>query len=711
MRNHRNRALVRAAIFASQLLYAQPGLAANPDCSGLLPPAFERVRGNGRGVEPEDLVRVRDIGPPLNELPDRRLFTLSPDGSAVALPLRQADPASNSYCQGIMIVPLSGAAPRLVDQGGDLIRYEIHQLDGSTQESGIIEAITPQWSSDGRWIMFLKRVDGRTQVWKAAADGGGSAPLTDSPIDVDRFRLMPDSRSLIFTTRPALDEAKAAIEREGLTGHHFDGRYFPLAGSKPQLPEHIASVFHVLDLERGGVRPATATERDALEAPSIKNPREPGAEAKGSRIPEAWVEMTDATFVYPGTTVKYAGADGRTISCPADSCSDAQAPAWTIAGGKSVFFLRREGWAKSLTGLYEWVPGQARPRRILQTKDYFADCELSGRELLCLRETSTRPRHLVRIDLRRGSMETLFDPNPEWRALRVGKVERMNVRNSFGLESAADFVLPVNYQPGQRYPAVVVQYVSRGFLRGGVGDEYPIHALANKGYAVLSVNRPPHLGILAKATTLVEVEQVNLKDWANRKSFLSSIETPLRQLIGRGVIDDKRIGITGMSDGSTTIQFAALHSSLFSAAIMSHCCWERSQAYLDGPDLDDLYRQIGYPNILQPAPEFWREISFAQNTDRIEFPILIQASDREYVGGLEAYTALKQAGRVVDLFVFPNEFHVKWQPAHRLAIYQRSLDWFDFWFKGELATEPRRRAEAEHWRQLREKCHKDENCG
>jgi dipeptidyl aminopeptidase/acylaminoacyl peptidase len=710
MRSLKKCTIACTAMFLSPFAYADPGFAATPDCSGLNPPTLSTAQESRRGVEPEDIVRVRDIGPPLNELADRRLFTLSSDGSAVALPLRQADPASNSYCQGIMIVPLSGAEPRFIDQGGDLIRYEIQQLDGSTQESGIIEAITPQWSPDGRWVMFLKRMNGRTQVWKAATDGSGSAPLTDSPIDVDRFRLMPDGTSLVFTTRPALDDAKAAIEREGLTGYHYDNRYFPIAGSKPQLPEHIDSVFHVLDLKEGGVRSATDGEREALEAPSTKTPREPGFKPKSIDSPYAWVEMTDATFVHPATTIKYVDADGQILSCSDVSCTDVMAPAWTTTQGTRVLFLRREGWAKSLTGLYEWIPGQAKPRRILQTKDYFADCEPHDHDLLCLRETSTRPRHLVRIDTRRGTVETIFDPNPEWVSLRVGKVERINVKNSFGLESAADFVFPVNYQPGRRYPAVVVQYVSRGFLRGGVGDEYPIHALANKGYAVLSVNRPAHLGILAGATTLVEAEQINLKDWGNRKSILSSIETPLRQLIDRGIIDDKRIGITGMSDGTTTIQFAALHSSLFSAAIMSHCCWERSQAFLDGPDLDDLYKKVGYPNILEPAPEFWREISFAQNTDRIGFPILLQTSDREYIGGLEAYAALKQAGRFVDLFVFPNEFHVKWQSAHRLAIYQRTLDWFDFWFKGLLPIEPRRRSEATHWQQLREKCQKSQDC-
>ena len=41
---------------------------------------------------------------------------------------------------------------------------------------------------------------------------------------------------------------------------------------------------------------------------------------------------------------------------------------------------------------------------------------------------------------------------------------------------------------------VVVQYDTRGFLRGGTGDEYPIQAFANRGYAVLSFRRPQAVG-------------------------------------------------------------------------------------------------------------------------------------------------------------------------------------------------------------------------
>jgi hypothetical protein len=52
------------------------------------------------------------------------------------------------------------------------------------------------------------------------------------------------------------------------------------------------------------------------------------------------------------------------------------------------------------------------------------------------------------------------------------------------------------------------------------------------------------------------------------------------------------------------------------------------------------------------------------------------------LGALESLTGLREKGRAVDLYVFPHEHHVKLQPAHRLAVYQRNLDWFNFWVRG-----------------------------
>jgi dipeptidyl aminopeptidase/acylaminoacyl peptidase len=86
---------------------------------------------------------------------------------------------------------------------------------------------------------------------------------------------------------------------------------------------------------------------------------------------------------------------------------------------------------------------------------------------------------------------------------------------------------------------------------------------------------------------------------------------------------------------------------------------------------------------------------------RISTPILLQLADDEYLDALESYTALKEAGAPVDMYVFPGEHHVKWQPAHRLAIYRRSLDWFDYWLKGVRSADPARKSELQQWDRLK----------
>jgi hypothetical protein len=77
-------------------------------------------------VTPLDLARLRDIGPsPVMFLYDSPIG-VSPDGRRIAFQMRRADPASNSYCLAIYVYDLGGPSlPRMVDQGGDLIRRNV----------------------------------------------------------------------------------------------------------------------------------------------------------------------------------------------------------------------------------------------------------------------------------------------------------------------------------------------------------------------------------------------------------------------------------------------------------------------------------------------------------------------------------------------------------------------------------------------------------
>jgi len=673
------------------------------ECASLAPPSPLKPGEYHRALKAEDLVRLRDIGPANNELTESSLFAISPDGRAAALQLRRAIPEANGYCLGMFVVPLQPGAPaHAVDLGGDMIRATLDGFGKSGRQSGIPLPITPQWSSDGKSILFLKRENGPTQVWIARIDGSASHALTNSEFDVEAFLLLPDGMSVVYSTRPALIQARAAIDAEGRTGYHYDDRYSPVLSNRPIPKDGLPFAFTTLDLASGSARPASEIERTALVTPAPRAAREDDRVPRTAASPDAWLSTIGSTALPPVTRPAARAGDGSVMHCLADRCANAIGPVWKTARGKSVRFLRREGWADSLTGVYEWNLTTGHVRRLYQTQDYLNDCQPLRDDLICAREQSLVPRHLARLDLKRTRAEIIFNPNPEFTNLALGKVERLHSLNALGIQSYADLIYPVGYQPGRSYPTIVVQYVSRGFLRGGTGDEFPIQLFANAGYAVLSVQKPRPVGLDGTAKSWDEVNAKDLAGFANRRSVLSSIEVALNELIRRGIVDREHIGITGLSDGSSTVQFAALHSDLFAAGAVSSCCSDPMQDALFGPSTGAMLNRVGWPRLIDDNSAFWSQISIARNARKVRFPLMINSPDDEYLSTLEGYTALRQAGVPVDMFVFPDEHHIKWQPSHRLAVYERSLDWFNFWLKRELPQGGRRLAEAEYWQTLRD---------
>lgn len=667
---------------------------AEPDCTQLMPEAT--ASAPIRPLTPEELVRLRDIGPVDPTQQYAGLFTISPDGTHAAFQLRRADPQANGYCLAMLVVDLARPGRAVVvDRGGDFIRARYDFRGKAGFPTGLADPITPRWSPDGKFIVFRRRDRGGVQLWRAETDGSGSRAITASADDIEDFRITADGRSVIYATRPGLRIARAEIEREGLSGFHYDDRFAPAASDRPFPPAPIARTLTVFDVASGTARQASYSEAALLDGSATR---------EGS-----WIEAVDAggrraaIAVPPGSI--YAGRgrlsatfEGRTRVCPAAQCADASYP-WWVAG--KVRFLRREGWANSDTAIYEWKPGTARVRRLYRTEDLLLGCVPDGGSLVCLRESSLQPRRLERLDPASGRRDILFDPNPEFARLTLGRVERLLTRNRFGLESFADLVLPVGYRPGRRYPLIVVQYSSRGFLRGGTGDDYPIQGFANRGFAVLSIDKPSAIG-LRHSNNYAEIDRINLKDFAERRSILDSVEVAVRTAIARGIADPARIGITGLSDGASTAGFALLHSDLFSAFALSSCCTDTTLPMRVGPGSAPAFYQVGYPRLSDDsaaARAFWREIAYSPNAARIRAPILAQLPDDEYLNALQSYTVLRELDRPMDLFVFPGEHHVKWQPAHRLAVYTRAIDWFDFWLNG--ASPRGRPAELAHWQALR----------
>ncbi|MBA3895971.1 MAG: Atxe2 family lasso peptide isopeptidase [Sphingomonadaceae bacterium] len=665
-------------------------------CDDLLPGPALRA-GPPRGVTATDLVSVRTIGSPDASTLDRPgPIAVSPDGSHLAFVLIRAEPATNDYCRGLVVMSVRGQSrPRLVDRGGDYISFRAFYRDLST-DVGTPQTVTPLWSPNGRTLFYLKRLDGRTSLWRINIESGTARLATAPEFDIESVVQPHDGGRLLLAGRPGYATTDRSIDREGLSGWHFDERVVTNYGARPKVREADAPLkIYSFDPDREQLSVATAEEEMVFSLAQRERDGLAATRADGIR---ATIEPLPKTFFGPSVITLTSRGQRR---CLATACTGKLIGLWW--NGNSLVFMRQEGWHEEATALYRWTPGESRTRLLSRTLDALQGCVAAAANLICTDESTTRPRRLVTVKLATGQQSPLFDPNPEFAAIRLGQARRLRWRNDRGLEAWGDLVLPPGHRPGHRVPLVVVQYHSRGFLRGGTNDEYPVFLLAEHGMAVLSLERPEFIGVRdPNLTTIAAVDRVNIAGWTDHASLFSSLKTGVEAAISSGVADPSRLGISGVSDGATLARYALINSRLFKAAAISSCCLEPNtvMAY-GGLAWAQANLSTGFPSTVRPDAAFWKPMSLALNADRIDTPLLMQLADREYILAMEAFNALRERGKPVDMFVFPGEGHGKSQPAHRLAIYERSVDWFAFWLRNEEDPSPAKRSQYQRWEAMR----------
>lgn len=652
-------------------------------------------------VTAETLVGLRDIGPIYRADPARSILALSPNKDSVAFQIQRGDAGTNKHCVALVVLPLrAGSAAAIVDTADELIMDAAPAFGWASFHVGVPAPVTPRWAPSGEWVAYLKRVDHSTQIWIVDLASKRVRQVTHADVDVEDFRITDDGSMIVYQTRPALHDNMKMIDFEGLRGWRYDSRWLPIKNARPQSPD-AAQTYTAVVIDDGTERPATEAETATFARPTSVPPEAP-AFMTGPNKRKAWIEPVSGSPFPPDNALVVEDRMGKITVCSATVCKpDGWTSLWWTDDGSRLRFARREGWANSVTAIYEWAPGKTKPRRLYQTSDALIECQPVGDDLLCLRERSRVPRHLVRISFDDHREITLFRSNPDYGSLKQGKVKRLNWRNDWGVEFYGDLVYPVKFREGVRSPLVVVQYRTRGFLRGGVGDEVPIQALANRGYFVLVVDIRDAEAIVGRKTTAAALQTAYDRDFVGQRNILSAIETSVRSLVDQGLVDAKRIGIAGLSAGSITVQFAALNSSMFAAGSVSGCCLEPTQDAFLGPMISARYHEAGWPKLANRDDAFWSKISLIMQPERVQFPLLFQAADSEYLAALGSFVSMSQAGVPTDLFVFPGEHHIKQQPAHQLAVYKRNLAWFDFWLRDVLPEDPVEREEAVRWSEMK----------
>ena len=677
---------------ATCLLAVGHPAAAAADC-GLLPTA-DRPRAMPREVTATDLLRLRDVGQPDSSgFGLTGPFDVSPDGKQVAFVVMRDDPQANRRCRGVVTLTLGSGRARLLDEGGEDI-LAVNRLRGAQIYQGSPKIVVPLWSPDQKGIAYLRRDAGVVQAWLVPVSGGSARAVSRGDSNVEALQWSVDGKGLILARRHDEIRLTQALDREGESGYLYDARVWPSFGPRPRLPTGSPITATYLDLATGEERAASPQEAGRLggaigDFTLVKAEATDGARSAGSRSSEMGAAG--------GQRIVARLTDGSDYVCSAEACAGRVLNLWWDGG--DLLILRREGWANRFVALYRWHPGRAAPRRLLRTDDALQGCASAPGELVCTAESLVRPRRIVAIDKRSGAVRTAFDLNPEFRTIALGTAHRLTWRNARGQEARGDLALPAGLKAGARVPLVIVQYTSDGFLRGGTGDEYPIWLLARDGIAILRIEKTRYAG----PDPAAGAAPGHQGPWADRWDLLSTVEAGIDTVIAMGVADPDRIGITGLSDGATTVAFALINGRHYAAAAMSSCCTEpESMMIYGGAKLAESLHADGFPLLTEHDTGFWKPMSIAQSAEHVTTPLLMQLADNEFDLALPAFTALHELSRPVEMYVFPDEYHVKIQPRHRLAVYQRNVDWFDFWLLGRRDPDPTKAGQYARWDLMRQ---------
>jgi dipeptidyl aminopeptidase/acylaminoacyl peptidase len=659
-----------------------------------------------RPVTSMDLLTLRDL----------HGIQISPDGKHVAFVLGQAVYETNSYRTGLFVVGTQeGSKPINLGTAGPPRWDHINQW--STE--------APQWSPDSNEIYYRLKSTGIWQVWRWKVEGGAPVQITHAEHSVQSFQLSPDGTELAMVIEKPYAGDRRQLAEHGILydGELFMGQPTPIldqilkmrgGDTSPGDTEATETWMH--DLRNGNERKATEKELDAYSSwedfPSGKTFSAKEIEEQniiGVKIsPDAtkmvyqrWLADPAESFTwsYPLLLKSTSGGGSPVVLTPGVYSVDQY---WWTPDSQEIYYAPNNGDGHFGRLMKMAVAGGA-PRQILNTNDHLLEYsdDRSGGLLSCSRENSTTPAEVALVDLSTGKVRTQVDVNPEFQNIQLSPAQRIDFSNKYGDHFWGHLVLPPNHEPGRRYPLIVTTYAdSDEFLRGGVGDEYPIQVFAAKGFAVLSFNRGKFRNKPGDFESTVLMLQ----------SPMEGMAAAVEKLAGMGIVDPARVGVTGLSHGAALVDYGISHTDLFHAAIESGGgAWDPYGYFLDS-DKMRAYRLSMFgmgPPVGESAPK-WQRVSPSLNVRRIVSPLLINAADSEYIGDMQLITTLRENKKPVEMFIYADELHEKNQPKHRYEIYERNVDWFNFWLKNKEDRDPAKAEQYTRWQELHKLSEKEE---
>lgn len=290
------------------------------------------------------------------------------------------------------------------------------------------------------------------------------------------------------------------------------------------------------------------------------------------------------------------------------------------------------------------------------------------------------PDYLL-TDLSFSNEKRLTDANPQQKDYLWGTAELVRWTSLDGRELEGLLYKPENFDPKKKYP-MIVNFYERS------STELNRHKIPEPGRSTIDYHYYTSNGYL------IFNPDVSYVDGYPGQSAYNCVMPGIMSLIGKGFVDEKRIGAQGHSWGGYQVAYLATRTNLFAAIESGAPVVNMYSAYGGIRWESGLNRSMQYEHqqsrigaTIWEAPHLYWENSPLFAIEKVNTPILIMANDQDgavpWYQGIEFFIAMRRLGKPAWLLNYNGEPHWAQKLPNRIDFQKRMAQFFNHYLKGE----------------------------
>jgi dipeptidyl aminopeptidase/acylaminoacyl peptidase len=243
---------------------------------------------------------------------------------------------------------------------------------------------------------------------------------------------------------------------------------------------------------------------------------------------------------------------------------------------------------------------------------------------------------------------------------------------------------PPNFDPHKKYPLILNIHGGPHVAYGHIFD-HEFQWMAAKGYVVLYPN--------PRGSTSYGQEFGNIIQYHYPGNDYKDLMAGVDEVIKRGYIDDKKLGVTGGSGGGLLTNWVVGQTNRFAAGVAQRDIASWEDWWYSGDFT--LFHPTWFKVPPFEDPQEYRARSPINYIKNVTTPMMFILGEADYrtppgSGGEQMFRALKFRKIPTVMVRFPNESHElsrSGQPWHRVERLQHIVGWFDHWLMGVAKPE------------------------